>query len=57
MNGDSKMGEKEKEIGKGGDRKNGSEMFVVGCSFKSLIKENNFAVWRNEEGERMGGRR
>ncbi len=45
----------EKEIGKGGDRKNSSEMFVVGHSFKSLIKENNFAVWRNEEGERREG--
>lgn len=46
------MGEKEKEIGKGGDRKNSSEIFVVSHSFKSLIKENNFAVWRNEEGGR-----
>ncbi len=51
-----KDGEKEKEIGKGGYRKNSSEIFVVDHSFKSLIKENNFAVWRNEGGRgREGG--
>ncbi len=44
-----RWGERERDW-KGRGQENSSEIFVVGHSFKSLIKENNFAVWRNEEG-------